>query len=112
MMDSITNPRKRKAPERYTPDLNSDELVDDLSVDSNWENDDLYGDTVVTSTPKDDYECDSFLVSDTESIEIDTAESDEDDEDEEEYDDEDDDDEEDDEEVVEEVVETKDPAAS
>ena len=106
MMDSITNPRKRKAPERYTPDLNSDELVDDLSVDSNWENDDLYGDTVVTSTPKDDYECDSFLVSDTESIEIDTAESDED---EEEYDDEDD---EDDEEDDEEVVETKDPAAS
>ena len=108
MMDSITNPRKRKAPERYTPDLNSDELVDDLSVDSNWENDDLYGDTVVTSTPKDDYECDSFLVSDTESIEIDTAESDEEDEDEEEYDEEDDEDDEDDEEVV----ETKDPAAS
>ena len=105
MMDSIKNPRKRKAPDRYTPELNSDELVDDLSVDSNWENDDLYGDTAVTSTPKDDYECDSFLVSDTESIEIDTAESDEDDDEEE--DDEDDDEEDDDE-----VDETKDPAAS
>ena len=63
------NPRKRKAPDRYTPDI--DEMMDDLSVDSNWENDDLHGDTDVPSTPKDNYECDSFLVSDSESIEVD-----------------------------------------
>jgi len=67
------NPRKRKAPDRYTPDI--DEMMDDLSVDSNWENDDLHGDTDVPSTPKDNYECDSFLVSDSESIEVDEVAS-------------------------------------
>jgi ribonuclease E len=100
-----SNPRKRKAPELYTPDLDPKELVDDISVDSNWENDDLYGDTAVSSTPKDDYECDSFLVSDSDSIEIDEDVEDEDVEDDEDddYDDEDDDEDDEDVEDVDEV---------
>ena len=99
-MDSIKNPRKRKAPDRYTPDLNPNELVDDVSVDSDWENDDLYKDITVTSTPKDNYECDSFLVSDSDSIEVEKVENDDEEESEEYTDSEDGTDEDVDEETV------------
>lgn len=72
-MESSSKPiRKRKTPDRYTPDLDTSDLVDDLSVDSNWENDNIYNDTEMAVTPKDDYEQDSFLVSDDDSLEFDT----------------------------------------
>lgn len=72
-MESSSKPvRKRKAPERYTPDVEANDLIDDLSVDSNWENDNIYSNAELAATPKDDYEKDSFLVSDDDSLEFDT----------------------------------------
>lgn len=65
--------RKVKAPVRYTPDTKPEELKDDISVDSDWD-EEPYGKVNLGSDNNYDYS-DGFVVKDEDEIEYYDSES-------------------------------------